>query len=156
MLNLSELGPRSMNDLDFWYSYRFKYSFSLLCLPTLTTIVSEKSIVLTFSHTKCFFFSKLCLLLWAIAIAWFPWQPQYSPFTQLQWVSALSLNCEIVEVWGIQPLNQYFSMFILISHYFPTNKFNIMKGNVCFIRWSLICKGVVIPWNTMVTIISLV
>ena len=51
MLILSELGQRSMNDLD--YSYRFTYLFSLLCKPALTTIVSEKkSVVLTFSHTK--------------------------------------------------------------------------------------------------------
>ena len=28
MLNLSELGPRSMNDLDLWYSYRLIYSFT--------------------------------------------------------------------------------------------------------------------------------
>ena len=27
-VNLSELGPRSINDLDLWYSYRFMYSFS--------------------------------------------------------------------------------------------------------------------------------
>ena len=26
-VNLSDLGPRSMNDLDLWYSYRFMYSF---------------------------------------------------------------------------------------------------------------------------------
>ena len=43
MLNLSELRPRSMNDLDLWYSYRFTYSFRLLRLPTSTTIVSEKN-----------------------------------------------------------------------------------------------------------------
>ena len=28
MLNLSDLGPRSMNDFELWYSYRFMYSFS--------------------------------------------------------------------------------------------------------------------------------
>ena len=28
VLNLSDLGPRSINDLDLWYSYRFIYSFS--------------------------------------------------------------------------------------------------------------------------------
>ena len=28
MLNLSDVGPRSMNDLDLWFSYRFVYSFS--------------------------------------------------------------------------------------------------------------------------------
>ena len=27
-VNLSDLGPRSMNDLDLGYSYRFMYSFS--------------------------------------------------------------------------------------------------------------------------------
>ena len=27
-VNLSDLGPRSVNDLDLWYSYRFIYSFS--------------------------------------------------------------------------------------------------------------------------------
>ena len=27
-VNLSDLGPRSMNDLDLWYSYKFMYSFS--------------------------------------------------------------------------------------------------------------------------------
>ena len=108
------------------------------------------------------FVSKLCLLLWAIAIAWFPWQPQYSSFTQR--VNVLSLNCEIVEFWGIQPLKKYFSVFIfiLILHYFPINKFSIMKGHVCIIsnedwfHWLVHCKGVVISWNTMVTIISLI
>ena len=28
VVNLSDLGPRSMNDLDLWYSYRFMYLFS--------------------------------------------------------------------------------------------------------------------------------
>ena len=27
-VNPSDLGSRSMNDLDLWYSYRFMYSFS--------------------------------------------------------------------------------------------------------------------------------
>ena len=27
-VNLSDLGPRSMNDLDLWYTYRFMYLFS--------------------------------------------------------------------------------------------------------------------------------
>ena len=36
MLNQSDLGQRSRNDLDLWYSYRFMYSFSSLRLPTLT------------------------------------------------------------------------------------------------------------------------
>ena len=55
MLNQSDVRPRSVNDLDLWYSYRFMYSFKYLHLPTLTslsTIVSEISIVLTFSHIK--------------------------------------------------------------------------------------------------------
>ena len=43
MLVLSELGQRSMNDLDLCNSYRFTYSFSLLRLPALTIIVSEKN-----------------------------------------------------------------------------------------------------------------
>ena len=52
---MSDLGPRSMNDTDLWYSYRFIYSFSWLHLPTLTsynTIVSEKSVVLPFCPYK--------------------------------------------------------------------------------------------------------
>ena len=36
-VNLSDLGPRSMNDLDLWYTYRFMYLFSYLHLPTLTS-----------------------------------------------------------------------------------------------------------------------
>ena len=28
ILNLSDLGPRSMNDLDLWYLYSFMLSFS--------------------------------------------------------------------------------------------------------------------------------
>ena len=27
-VNLSDIGPRSLNDLDLWYSYRFMYTFS--------------------------------------------------------------------------------------------------------------------------------
>ena len=27
-VNMSDLGPRSMDDLDLWYSYRFMYSCS--------------------------------------------------------------------------------------------------------------------------------
>ena len=51
-------------------------------------------------------------------------------------LSVLSLNCEIEKIRGIQPLSKYFSMFILIliSHYFPINKFNIMTCKVCIIR----------------------
>ena len=61
MLNLSDLGPRSMsnlgprsvNDLDLWYSYRFMYSFSKLHLPTLDIIDYNSCI---FWNIHCFTF----------------------------------------------------------------------------------------------------
>ena len=56
MLNLSDLGPRSMNDLDLWHSQNFMYLFSFLHLTNfdtkLVTKVSEKFIVLPFSVQK--------------------------------------------------------------------------------------------------------
>ena len=42
-INLSDLGQRSNNDLDLWYSYAFMYSFSQLHVPTFSSIVSIKS-----------------------------------------------------------------------------------------------------------------
>ena len=52
-------GPRSMIDLDPWYSYRFMHTFSWLHLPTLiskTTIVSEK--------IQCFTFFPIRVQIW--------------------------------------------------------------------------------------------
>ena len=52
-LYVYDLGPRSRNDLDLQYSYIFIYSIRCLLLLTfrsLAVIVSEKSIVFTFSY----------------------------------------------------------------------------------------------------------
>ena len=52
LTNFSDLGKRSQNVLDFWYSHGFIKSFSWLLLPALTSkaaTVSEKSILFTFS-----------------------------------------------------------------------------------------------------------
>ena len=46
MLNLSDLGPRSMNDTDICHL------FVQLTASTNFDIISEKSIVLPFTHTK--------------------------------------------------------------------------------------------------------
>ena len=54
-IEYERLGQRSVNHLDLWYSQSLMYSFSWLHLPTFvswTTIVSEKSIVLTFFPYK--------------------------------------------------------------------------------------------------------
>ena len=54
-LYVHNLGPRSRNDLDLQYSYSFIKSISCLYLPTFrsqASIVSEKSTVFTFPHTK--------------------------------------------------------------------------------------------------------
>ena len=42
MLNLSDLGPRSMNDLDFWHSQNFMYLFSCLHLTNFDTKLVTK------------------------------------------------------------------------------------------------------------------
>ena len=55
ILYVHNLGPRSTNDLDLQYSQIFIYSIRCLCLPTfrsLAAIVSEKSIVFSFSYRK--------------------------------------------------------------------------------------------------------
>ena len=52
---INGLGPRSRNDLDLQYSHTFINSIICLHLPTfrsLAAIVSDKSIVFTFSHRK--------------------------------------------------------------------------------------------------------
>ena len=54
-LYVHDLGPRSRNDLDLQYSHIFIYSIRCLLLLTfrsLAEIVSEKSIVFTFSYGK--------------------------------------------------------------------------------------------------------
>ena len=54
-LYVHDLGPRSTNDLDLQYSHTFMKSISCLYLPTFRSqgsIVSEKSIVFTFSYRK--------------------------------------------------------------------------------------------------------
>ena len=51
----NHLGPRSRNDIDLQYSHIFIYSIRCLLLSTfrsLAAIVSEKSIVFTFSQRK--------------------------------------------------------------------------------------------------------
>ena len=48
-LYVHNLGPRSRNDLDLQYSHIFIKS---ICLWSLAAIVSEKSTIFTFSHTK--------------------------------------------------------------------------------------------------------
>ena len=56
-LYVHNLGPRLSNDLDLQYSYTFMKSISCMYLPTFrsqASIVSEKSTVLTFSHTKAY------------------------------------------------------------------------------------------------------
>ena len=53
--DVHDLGPKSKNDLDLQYSHSFMKSISCLHLPTFrsqASIVSEKSTVFTFSHTK--------------------------------------------------------------------------------------------------------
>ena len=54
-LYVHELGPKSRNDLDVQYSHTFMKSIRCLLLLTfrsLAAIVSEKSIVFTFSYRK--------------------------------------------------------------------------------------------------------
>ena len=54
-LYVHDLGQRSRNDLDLQYSHTFIKSFSCSYLPTFrsqASIVSEKSIVFTFSYRK--------------------------------------------------------------------------------------------------------
>ena len=54
-LYVHDLGPRSRNDLDLQYSHILIYSIRCLLLLTfrsLAAIVSEKSIVSTFSYIK--------------------------------------------------------------------------------------------------------
>ena len=54
-LYVHDLGPRSSNDLDLQYSHTFMKPISCLYLPTFrsqASIVSEKSIVFTFSYRK--------------------------------------------------------------------------------------------------------
>ena len=54
-LYVHDLGPRSRNDLDLQYSHTFIYSVRCLLLLTFRSpaaIVSEKSTVFTFSHSK--------------------------------------------------------------------------------------------------------
>ena len=54
-LYVHDLGPRSSNDLDLQYSQIFMESIICLYLPTFRSqaaIVSEKSIVFTFSYRK--------------------------------------------------------------------------------------------------------
>ena len=54
-LYVHDLGPRSRNDLDLQYLHTFIYSIRCLLLLTfrsLAAIVSEKSIVFTFSYRK--------------------------------------------------------------------------------------------------------
>ena len=52
---VTDLEPRSRNDLDLQYSHAFIFSISCLHLPAFSSqavIVSEKSIVFTFSYRK--------------------------------------------------------------------------------------------------------
>ena len=54
-LYVHDLGPRSRNDLDLQYSHTFMKSIRCLYLPTFrsqASMVSEKSIVFTFSYRK--------------------------------------------------------------------------------------------------------
>ena len=54
-LYVYDLEPRSRNDLDLQYSHTFIYSIRCLLLLTfrsLAAIVSEKSLVFTFSYRK--------------------------------------------------------------------------------------------------------
>ena len=48
-LYVHDLGPRSRNDLDLQYSHIFIKS---ICLRSLAAIISEKSTVFTFPHSK--------------------------------------------------------------------------------------------------------
>ena len=54
-LYVHDFGPRTRNDLDLQYSHSFINSIKCLLLPTfrsLAAIVSDKSIVFTFSYGK--------------------------------------------------------------------------------------------------------
>ena len=50
--NLTDLGQRSNNDLDIWYSCGSVYSLSTLYVPTFISQTSIKSTILAFSHTN--------------------------------------------------------------------------------------------------------
>ena len=55
VLYIHDLGQRSSNDFDLQYSHTFIYSIRWLLVLTfrsLAVIVSEKSTVFTFSHSK--------------------------------------------------------------------------------------------------------